>query len=81
MLPTSPVVLLTGVALGVIALLCFVWAWRRGQFDDLEAQAHLVFEPRDLRLARPWETAAQRADRLRFGEPLEPEPGEWGGAE
>ncbi|HEX7117475.1 MAG TPA: cbb3-type cytochrome oxidase assembly protein CcoS [Longimicrobiales bacterium] len=81
MLPSSLTVLLAGVALGIIALLCFAWAWRRGQFDDMDTQAHLVFEARDLRLKRPWETLQQRADRLRYGRPLDPEPGEWGGAE
>jgi cbb3-type cytochrome oxidase maturation protein len=39
--------LLAGLALGVLALAGFAWAWRRGQFDRLDEQAHLVFESRD----------------------------------
>lgn len=81
MIPASLVVLLTGVAFGVLALACFACAWRRGHFDDMDAQAHLVFEPRDLRLERPWETAEQREARLIHGAPVPPAPGEWGGAE
>jgi cbb3-type cytochrome oxidase maturation protein len=81
MLPSSLTVLLTGLFLGAIALGAFVWAWRRGQFDHLEAQAHVIFDERDYRLERPWETEAEREERRRlYGEPVPPDPGEWGGA-
>ncbi len=81
MIPASLAVLLTGVLFGVLALVCFAWAWRRGHFDDMDAQAHLVFDSRDLRLERPWETDEEREARRLHGAPLAPEPGEWGGAE
>lgn len=81
MFPSSLAVVLTGLFLGAIALAAFAWAWRRGQFEHLDAQAHVIFDPRDYRLERPWETEAQREERRRlYGEPVEPEPGEWGGA-
>ena len=70
-----------GLLLGLIALGAFVWAWRRGQFRELDRQAHVIFDERDLRLERPWETADQRAEReARYGPLVEPSPGEWGGA-
>jgi cbb3-type cytochrome oxidase maturation protein len=81
MVPSSIVAILTGLVLGAIALATFAWAWRLGAFDDLEEQAHVIFEPRDWRLQRPWESPAQQEERRRlYGEPIEPEPGEWGGA-
>ncbi len=41
----------------------------------------MIFEERDYRLERPWETPEQREARRRaHGEPVRPEPGEWGGA-
>ncbi len=73
--------LLAGLALGLLALAGFAWAWRRGQFDRLDEQAHLVFEARDYGLDRPWESPAQQAQRRRERGGLEaPCPGEWGGA-
>lgn len=79
MFPSSLTVVLTGLGLGILALGAFAWAWRRGQFDDLRAQARVILDPRDDRLERPWETPAQRAERERqYGELLPPEPGEWG---
>lgn len=82
MIPYSVVVALTGLLLGLLAIGAFIWAWRRGAFDDIDEQAHVILEPRDYRLARPWETPAQQAARrLLYGELIEPEPGEWGGSE
>jgi cbb3-type cytochrome oxidase maturation protein len=79
MFPSSLVVVLTGLSLGLLALAAFAWGWRRGQYRDLPAQSRAIFEPRDLRLERPWETATQRADRERQFGTLEPAPlGEWG---
>jgi len=74
-------VLLAGVLLGTIAIGVFVWAWRAGHFLYLDEQSRVIFEPRDWRLERPWETEVQRSQRRRaHGRPLSPEPGEWGGA-
>jgi len=79
MIPNSLAVLLMVLGIGGLALGAFVWAWRRGHFGDLEAQSRVIFEPRDLRMDRPWESPAQRAERARAYGPLEePGPGEWG---
>jgi nitrogen fixation-related uncharacterized protein len=82
MLPSSLVVVLTGLALGALALLAFAWGWRRGHFSNLDEQARVLFEPRDCLVSRPWETPRQRAERIRqYGVPVQPDRGEWGGAE
>jgi len=81
MLPSSLAVILTGLILGLAALAVFFWALRRGHFDDLDQQSRVILDARDLRLERPWETAAQREERRRlYGEPEKPDAGEWGGA-
>lgn len=81
MIPASLAVILAGLVMGFVALVAFVWAWRKGHFDHLDAQARVIFDARDYRLERPWESAAQREERRRmYGEPIVPEPGEWGGA-
>ncbi|MFW6201885.1 MAG: cbb3-type cytochrome oxidase assembly protein CcoS [Gemmatimonadota bacterium] len=82
MLPSSFAVIGVALLLGGLALVAFAWGWRRGHFDGLREQAYLVFDERDLRLERPWETEAQQERRAaRHGPPLDPAPGEWGGAE
>src|SRR5690606_39069646 len=74
MLPSSLAVVLTGLALGVGALAVFAWSWRRGLFDDIPGQAELVFDERDHRLERPWETAEQKEERRRrYGELIAPD--------
>lgn len=81
MLPTSLTVALVTVAMTLVPALLLFWAWRRGLFRDLEAQSRVIFEPRDWRVRRPWETPEDRLGReLTYGRPVEPEPGEWGGA-
>lgn len=81
MISLSLAVLLAGCALGAVAIGAFAWAWRAGHFEGLEAQSRVIFEPRDERLERPWESEAQRAERVRrFGRLEAPRPGEWGGA-
>lgn len=82
MFPSSLAVVLTGAALGALALLAFLWGWRRGQFSHLDRQARVIFEPGDCSVERPWETPEQRAERvLEYGPLTPPAPGEWGGAE
>ena len=82
MLPTSLSVVLATVAMTLVPALLLFWAWRRGLFRDLEAQSRVIFEPRDWRVARPWETAAERLTReVAYGPPTAARPGEWGGSE
>lgn len=81
MFPSSLVVIVTGLFLGALAISVFAWAWRRGHFDQLHAQAHVIFDERDYRLERPWESAEELETREdEHGVLIEPEPGEWGGA-
>ena len=81
MLPTSlAITVLTALlTLGAVAL--FAWAWWRGFFRDLEAQARIIFEPRDLQLERPWESPVEQLEReAAYGPAERPARGEWGGA-
>lgn len=79
MFPSSLAVILTGLGLALIALGGFVWGWLAGGFGHLDAQARIILDERDLRLARPWETARQRSERVaKYGPEYPPEPGEWG---
>lgn len=81
MLPTSLAVAIATVAMTLVPALVLFWAWRRGYFRDLEAQSRVIFEPRDWRLERPWESPAEALTReVAFGPPEPPGPGEWGGA-
>jgi cbb3-type cytochrome oxidase maturation protein len=71
------VLVLVGLGLGI-----FFWAWRNGQFHNLDQQARVIFEERDYRLLRPWESSDQRAEReAQYGQLIDPGHGEWGGAE
>jgi nitrogen fixation-related uncharacterized protein len=80
-IPSSLVVVLATLAIGVLALTAFVWAWWRGLFRDFDAQSRVIFESDDLRLSRQWETPAQCVEREHaYGAPLAPRRGEWGGA-
>lgn len=73
--------LLVGIA-GLASVAAFAWAFARGQLDDLDAQARSVLDDRDLRLDRPWESAADRAARERAHGPLVGgTPRDWGGTE
>ena len=81
MLPSSLVVIVATAALTLLGALVMLWAWWRGFFRDLDAQARVIFEPHERRFARPWETPAQRREReAEHGPPLAAPPGEWGGA-
>jgi hypothetical protein len=81
MLPSSVVVVVATAAFTLLAVLALAWGWRRGLFADLDAQSRVIFEPRDLRLERPWEGPADRLTReVAYGRPQPPAPGEWGGA-
>ncbi len=79
MLGASLVVVLSTTGLLALAVLAYIVAWWRGAFDAIHTHASLIFEPRDLRVERPWETEAQRSERRIHGEPVAHEPGEWGG--
>lgn len=82
MLPTSLVVAIATVAMTLLPALLLLWAWRRGLFRDLEAQSRVIFDERDWRVERPWESHADRLAREGTFGPAEPaEPGEWGGAD
>ena len=82
MLPTSLAIAIVTVTMTLVPALLLLWAWRRGLFRDLEAQSRVIFEPRDWRVERPWESSEDRLAReVAFGPPEPPVPGEWGGAE
>ena len=81
MIPSSLAVIVATAALTLLAAAALAWAWWRGYFDDLDAQSRVIFEPRDWRLERPWESPGARLVReTTSGAPLAPAPGEWGGA-
>ena len=81
MIPSSLIVIVATSALTLFAALVLLWAWRRGFFDDLDAQSKVIFEPSDWRTERPWETAEQRRARMdAYGPLVSPSPGDWGGA-
>ena len=82
MLPTSLAVALATIAMTLAPALLLFWSWRRGYFRDMDAQSRTIFEPRDMRLDRPWESPPDRLTReVAFGGLLSPRGGEWGGAE
>ena len=82
MFPSSLAVVLGGLLMGAVALVAFVWAFRRGQFDELDARATVILDQDDVRTERPWETPLQTAARNAEHGPLrEPAAGAWGGAE
>lgn len=82
MLPTSLVVAVATVAMTLLPALLLLWAWRRGLFRDLKAQSRVIFDERDWRVERPWESHADRLARENTFGPAEPaKPGEWGGAD
>lgn len=79
MLPTSIAIVLATVILTLAPALVLAWAWRRGHLRHLEAQSRIIFEPRDWRVERPWESPAERLTReVAYGELVPPVPGEWG---
>jgi hypothetical protein len=81
-LPTSLAIAIVTVTMTLVPAMLLLWAWRRGLFRDLEAQSRVIFEPRDWRVERPWESAEDRlARKLAFGPPEAAAPGEWGGAD
>lgn len=81
MIPSSLPVILATAALTLVAAAVLAWAWWRGYFRNLDAQARIIFEPRDWQLERPWETPLQHLEReAEHGPPIMPAPGEWGGA-
>jgi hypothetical protein len=80
-IPSSLPIIVATAALTLLAALVLAWGWRRGFFRDLDAQSKVIFEPRDWRVERPWESPVQRLEReMRHGDPVPPDRGEWGGA-
>ena len=81
MIPSSLIVIVATAALTLLGASALFWAWRKGHFDNLDAQSKIIFEPVDWRLERPWETPIQRLERETVhGDPVNAAPGEWGGA-
>lgn len=79
MLPTSLAVVLATVAFTLVPALVLFWGWRRGFFSNLDAQSRVIFDERDWRVDRPWESAADRLTReVAYGELVPARPGEWG---
>lgn len=79
MLPTSLSVVIATMGMTLVPALLLLWSWRRGLFHDMDAQSRVIFDERDWRIERPWESAGDRLARdVTFG-PLEAaRPGEWG---
>ena len=82
MLPSSLTVTLAITILGLLTVAAFLWAWRKGQFNRICDQALLAMDDDDFNVARPWETFAQRTERVQAHGPSQPPavPGLWGGA-
>ena len=81
MVPVSVVVIVATALLTLIAAGVLGWAMRRGFFGNLDKQALAVFDDDDLRIARPWESPAERSEREhRYGPAVLPSGGEWGGS-
>lgn len=82
MLPSSLTVTLAITILGLLTVAAFLWAWRKGQFNRISDQALLAMDDDDFNVARPWETFAQRSERVQAHGPSQPPavPGIWGGA-
>ena len=79
--PVSVVVIVATALLTLIAAGVLGWAMRRGFFGNLDKQALAVFDDDDLRIARPWESPAERGEREhRYGPAVLPSGGEWGGS-
>jgi nitrogen fixation-related uncharacterized protein len=79
MLGLSGTVVVLVTTMGFVTVGWFVWAFLRGKLDDPEAQAVVLFDDRDLRLARPWESRVEQDERRRrHGALLPPCPADWG---
>ncbi len=83
MLPSSLTVTLATTILGLLTVAVFVWAWRKGQFDRIQQQALLPMDDDDFNVIRPWESPAQRAERIENYGPthVAVTPGVWGGTQ
>jgi hypothetical protein len=71
------------VITGVVAVAALVFAFVRGWLEDdaLASQATIIFDAEELRLERPWESPAQKAERAQtHGAAVVPPPGSFGGA-
>lgn len=80
MLSGSGSILFLIVLTGMATCGVFLWALLGGHLDDLEAQSRAVFDERDLRLRRPWESDDDVRLRARHhGAPITPAASEWGG--
>jgi hypothetical protein len=82
MLPSSLTVTIAITILGLLTAAVFFIAWRAGHFNSINRQALLPMDDDDFTVTRPWETPAQRAERVEeFGPPNSAVvPGVWGGA-
>lgn len=81
MIPSSVAIAVATALFTLGAALALLWAWRRGFLRNWDAQARVIFEPRDFSVARPWETPVQRLRReAAYGDLVAAAPGEWGEA-
>ena len=72
MLSPSLALVLLVVGTGLVAVAVLVYAFLRGWIDEdaIDQQKISIFDPEDLQAERPWETPAQRAERVRrYGRP------------
>ncbi|WP_018985523.1 cbb3-type cytochrome oxidase assembly protein CcoS [Methylophilus methylotrophus] len=65
MFANSYIVILLGLLVGLPTLLLLFMSIRAGHFDQLDQAAHMPFDEEDLRYLRPWESDAQRFERVR----------------
>lgn len=84
MLSPSLALALLVVLTGLIAIAVLVWAFLRGWIDEdaITQQSTSILDADDLRATRPWESEDQRRERVALhGDPVEPTPGAFGGAQ
>lgn len=77
MFANSYIAILLGLLIGLPTLLCLFIGFRAGHFDQLDKASHMPFDEEDLRYLRPWESDAQRFERVRKHGPVLAPRQEW----